>query len=216
MFKSALRDLKTVFYLYKNRILILLALPIIFTLVNINNNFFSLYMLMGSVMILTIPEMEARDKVNILFMSAPCRRKEMVAGRFITMIMWMAFIVVSGVIIQYILFSFIGDRIMTLDVGLIKIMPIAMVLLIGLSYSVYFIFDYKISKIWYFISFLGVMMINTFFNVSGYDNVYLLRNIINFVNSTAVINNVLFVVIAAGILGIMVVLSTVFYEKKDF
>lgn len=216
MFKSALRDLKTVFYLYKNRILILLALPIIFTLVNINNNFFSLYMLMGSVMILTIPEMEARDKVNILFMSAPCRRKEMVAGRFITMIMWMAFIVVSGVIIQYILSSFIGDRIMTLDVGLIKIMPVAMVLLIGLSYSVYFIFDYKISKIWYFISFLGVMMINTFFNVSGYDNVYLLRNIINFVNSTAVINNVLFVVIAAGILGIMVVLSTVFYEKKDF
>ena len=218
MFNMAIREMKTIFYMYNRRILILLIIPFIFTLTNTTSDFFSFYLLLGGIMVLATPEMDAREKSNILILSAPCKRYEYVLGKFLAMLIWIIGLIISGVIINVLLHSLIPNAVENVKFSTIKLLPAYLILFISIYYFVYFAFSQKVAKVSYYITFIVVMIVMTGASEILERDIFTekLTWLGGFLNSTSIVNNIIFIGILLAFVGILGTISVAIYEKKDF
>lgn len=218
MFNMAIREIKTIFYMYNRRILIMLIIPFIFTLTNTTSDFFSFYLLLGGIMVLATPEMDAREKINISILSAPSKRYEYVLGKFLAMLIWITGLIISGVIINVLLHSVIPNAVENVKFITIKLLPAYLILFISIYYFVYFAFSQKIAKVWYYITFIVVMIVMTGASEILEGDIFTekLTWLGGFLNSTSIVNNIIFIAILLAIVGILGTISVAVYERKDF
>ena len=218
MFNMAMREIKSIYCIYNRRILILVIIPLIFTLTNTTSNFFSFYLLLGWIRALATPENDARAKINISILSAPCKRYEYVLGKFLAMLIWITGLIISGVIINALLHSFIPNVVENVKFSAIKLLPTYLILFISIYYFVYFAFSHKVAKIWYYITFIVVMMISTGASKILEGDIFKEKLVWlgEFLNSTSIVNNIIFIGILLAFVGILGTISVAIYEKKDF
>lgn len=217
MFKVISRELKALMKNYKGVGGLVVVLCAIFTPVINGGSVFAFFTLFGGVGGIAITEIESRDKAYYSILSAPCTRTDYVYGKFVSNISWLLILAVGGWLLNMVIEMVLPGRITPLTLGMAKIVVGYILIFISIYHVLYFTLGVKWAKIGYFLCFFaiifGVMMMDEV--VFGAEAPKLATNIYDFLQSGALINNLIYFVILGGVVGLFAYISAIVYDRKD-
>lgn len=217
MFKVISRELKALMKNYKGVGGLVVVLCAIFTPVMNGGSVFAFFTLFGGVAGIAITEIESRDKAYYSILSAPCTRTDYVYGKFLTNILWLLTLAVGGWLLNMLIVLVLPGRITPFTIGMAKLVVGYILLFISIYLVLYFTLGVKWAKIGYFLCFFaiifGVMMMDTV--VFGTEAPKLVTNIYDFLQSGALINNLIYFAILGGVVGLFAYISAIAYNRKD-
>lgn len=217
MWKMINRELRFLMKNYKGFGGLVVVLCAIFTPVINGGSVFAFFTLFGGVAGIAITEIESRDKAYYSILSAPCTRTDYVYGKFVSNILWLLTLAVGGWLLNMLIGLVLPGRITPLTLGMAKIVVGYILIFISIYHVLYFTLGVKWAKIGYFLCFFaiifGVMMMDAV--VFGAEAPKLATNIYDFLQSGALINNLIYFVILGGVVGLFVYISAIVYDRKD-
>lgn len=217
MWKMINRELRFLMKNYKGFGGLVVVLCAIFTPVINGGSVFAFFILFGGVAGLASTEIESRDKAYYSILSAPCTRTDYVYGKFISNILWLLILTVGGWLLNMLIGLVLPGRIAPLTLGMAKIVVGYILIFISIYHVLYFTLGVKWAKIGYFLCFFaiifGIMMMDELIFGTGAPE--FITNIYDFLQSGALINNLIYFVILGGLVGLSAYISAIIYEKKD-
>lgn len=217
MWKMINRELRFLLKNYKGIGGLIIILCAIITPVINGGSVFAFFVLFGGVAGIASTELESRDKAFYSILSAPCTRNDYVWGKFLVNTLWMLILAVCGAILNMGLASILPEKINPLTIGMAKVVIGYILIFISVYHVLYFTLGVKWAKIGYFICFFaiifGIMMMDQI--LFGTNVPKFIGNIYGFLESGAFINNLIYIVIVGGIVGLSGYVSTIVYGNKD-
>ncbi len=217
MFKVISRELKALMKNYKGIGGLVVVLCAIFTPVINGGSVFAFFTLFGGVAGIAITEIESRDKAYYSILSAPCTRTDYVYGKFVSNILWLLTLAIGGWLLNMLIVLVLPGRITPLTLGMAKIVVGYILIFISIYHVLYFTLGVKWAKIGYFLCFFaiifGIMMMDEL--IFGTGSPEFITNIYDFLQSSALINNLIYFIIVGGVVGLSAYISAIVYDRKD-
>ncbi|SHK40440.1 ABC-2 family transporter protein [Hathewaya proteolytica DSM 3090] len=218
MIHQAFYNYKATLYMYKKSLLLFLIIPFFFTITKTYDDFFSITMLMGAIMVLALPECDFRDGCNTFILSTPCTRSKYIAGKFINMVCWFITVMVIAILITSLMKNMIPYGFNMPSFSNVKLILAFTMIFMSIYYLITYSLNVKFAKILYFFTFFLAMLFYSQIPVLSSTNTVrdLFPTLFNFLSSTSILNNLLFLIIMIVIVWLLTLLTIVIYEKKDF
>lgn len=222
MWKMAMRDLRGIFNLYKNKNgLIMIVVVILFGVGNKGNGLFSYFLLMGGVISIAFTEMEARDKIHVSILSSPCKRSDYVLGKFLSTTIWIVAITIIGLLLNNLIHMIYPAEYLKLPSSVIKGSVSYILIFVALYYCVYFSLGIKFARIFYFVIFFvimaGILTIGEFLKGEPLPRwLSSMERFLGLFQSNTVASNIILITLVLATLALIAIISVVSYEKKDF
>ena len=217
MWKMINRELRFLMKNYKGVGGLVVVLCAIFTPLMNGGSVFAFFTLFGGVAGIAVTEIESRDKAYYSILSTPCTRTDYVYGKFVSNILWLLTLAVGGWLLNMVIEMVLPGRITPMTLGMAKIVVGYILIFISIYHVLYFTLGVKWAKIGYFLCFFaiifGIMMMDEL--IFGTWAPEFITNIYNFLQSGALINNLIYFVILGGVVGLFVYISAIVYDRKD-
>lgn len=217
MRRIMLRELKFLSKNYRGFGGVIVAMCAILTPLVNGGSVFGFFTLFGGIAGIAATEMESRDKAYYSILSSPCTRTDYVLGKFLSNIIWILLIAFIGGFLHLGIQWVIPGKVSEFTFGMAKLIVGYIFVCVSIYLVLYFTLGVKYAKVGYFLCFfaimMGVMMMDTIFFSSSAPKVA--TTVYNFLQSSALINNLIYFVIIGGIVGLLAYVSAIAYNKKD-
>lgn len=221
MWKMINREQSTNISIYKNfrgLVIVLCAIVYPFLIGSDNMSVFNYFIMLGGLTSVAFTEGESRDKVYMSILSSPCKRSDYVFGKFLGNLIWVGILTIVGLILNSILNIMMPGKYLLVTLGQVKLVVSYMLIFTGIYYLLYFALGLKWAKIGYFAVFFAIMV-----GIVGMDDIVfgssspqIIKQLYSFIESAALVNNLILVIIVGALLGLFAYVSYIFYDKKDF